>query len=46
MWKIENIGGLKVSILEWMKDYMEDHKMRTVVRDRILGWKGEKKWNT
>ena len=33
LWKLEHIGGLRGKILEWMRDYLKDRQMRTVIRD-------------
>lgn len=39
-WILENVGGMKGNILKWMKDYLKDRQMRTVVRERKSEWIG------
>lgn len=39
LWKLEQIGGLKGNILEWIKDYLTDRMMRTVIRDEESEWR-------
>ena len=38
MWKLKNIGGLKGIVLNWMKDYLQDREMRTIIRDTSSSW--------
>ncbi len=33
LWKLENIGGFKGVMINWMKDYLSGREMRTVVKD-------------
>ena len=39
MWKLENIGGLKGNLLNWMKDFLENREMRTVIKGKMSGWR-------
>ena len=39
MWKLSNIGGIRGSLEEWMKNYLTDRKMRTVVRGVKSEWR-------
>ena len=38
LWKLEDIGGLKGTLMKWMEDYLQGRQMRTVVRDEQLEW--------
>ena len=38
LWKLEHVGGLKGRILEWMRDYLHDRQMKTVIRDVDSSW--------
>ena len=38
LWKLENIGGIKGTLLKWMGNYLQDRKMRTVIRDICSNW--------
>ena len=38
LWKMEHIGGLRGTILKWMRDYLEEREMRTVIRDTSSTW--------
>ena len=38
LWKLENVGGLKGKMLEWMKDYLQDRQMKTVIKDVSSSW--------
>ena len=38
IWKLENIGGLKGNVLNWMKDYLHEREMRTIIRDSNSSW--------
>ena len=38
IWKLEHKGGLKGTLLEWMKDYIQDREIRTVIRDCSSSW--------
>ena len=40
LWKLEHVGGLKGNILKWMKDYLTERQMRTVIRDQMSEWAG------
>ena len=40
IWKIENIGGIKGRLLEWMKSYLTERKMKTVIRGICSNWVG------
>ena len=39
LWKLENIGGLKGVIKDWIEDYLDGREMRTVVRDEKSEWR-------
>ncbi|MCP3680120.1 MAG: reverse transcriptase family protein, partial [Gammaproteobacteria bacterium] len=39
IWKLENFGGVKERLLEWMKDYLVGRQMSTVVRGVKSTWK-------
>ncbi len=39
LWKLENIGGLKGVMINWMKDYLRGREMRTVVKDEKSEWR-------
>ena len=36
--KLEHIGGLRGKILKWMRDYLKDREMRTVIKDNYSSW--------
>ncbi len=38
LWKMEHIGGIRGNILKWMRDYLEEREMRTVIRDTSSNW--------
>ena len=38
LWKLEHEGGLKGKTLEWMRDYLHDRQMKTVIRDVDSSW--------
>ena len=38
IWKSEHRGGLKGTILKWMKDYLQGREMSTVIRDSKSSW--------
>ena len=38
LWKLEHMGGVKGTLLKWMKNYLEDREMRTVIRDTPSTW--------
>lgn len=38
LWKLEDTGGLKGSILKWMEDCLRERQMRTIIRDEMSGW--------
>ena len=38
IWKLEHRGGLKGTILKWMKDYLQGREMSTVIRDSKSSW--------
>ena len=40
LYKLEHCGGVRGSLLEWMKNYLEGRQMRTVIRDRVSSWRG------
>ncbi len=37
--KLENVGGLKRVMINWMKDYLSGREMRTVVKDEKSEWR-------
>lgn len=39
LWKLEHIGGLKRSHLEWARDFQKDRQMRTVIKESMSGWR-------
>ena len=39
LWKLENIGGLKGTLKNWMEDYLKGREMRTVVKDEKSEWR-------
>ena len=39
MWKLRNIGGISGSLEEWMKNYLTDREMRTVVKGTKSDWR-------
>ena len=39
LWKLKYTGGLRGKVLEWMRDYLRDRKMRTVIRDSYSSWR-------
>ena len=38
LWKIRNCGGVGGILLEWMKDYLNEREMRTVIRNKSSSW--------
>ena len=38
LWNLKHIGGLKGKVLEWMRDYLKDREMRTVIREAVVQW--------
>lgn len=38
LWKLENIGGVRGKMLDWMRDYLRGREMRTVIRDTYSSW--------
>ena len=38
IWKLENTGGAKGKLLSWMKDFLQDRKMCTVIRGEHSEW--------
>ena len=38
LWKLENIGGLKGAIKNWIEDYLKGREMRTAVTDEKSEW--------
>ncbi len=38
LWKLEHTGGLRGKMLEWMKDYIQNREMRTVIRGVGSSW--------
>lgn len=38
IWKIEKYGGVQGKLLEWMKDYLTERQMSTVVRGAESSW--------
>ena len=38
IWKIKNIGRVGGQLLKWMKDYLSEREMRTVVRNSTSSW--------
>ena len=38
LWKLENIGGLKGTLMKWMEDYLQGRQMWTVLRDQQSEW--------
>ena len=38
LWKMEHIGGIRGTILKWMRNYLEEREMRTVIRDTSSNW--------
>ena len=45
LWKLEHMGGLRGSVLKWMKDYLHGREMRTVIWDVGSSWENVK-WTT
>ena len=39
LWKLENIGGLKGNLLNWMRDFLSSREMRTVIKGKLSGWR-------
>ena len=39
LWKLENIGGLKGNVLNWIEGYLKGREMRTVIRDTKSEWR-------
>ena len=37
--KLETIGGIKGKLLEWMKDFLQERKMRVTIRGKNSTWK-------
>ena len=35
---MEHIGGIRGTILKWMRNYLEEREMRTVIRDTSSNW--------
>ncbi len=35
LWKLENVGGLKGVVKNWMKDYLSGREVRTIIKDEI-----------
>ena len=42
LWKIRNYGGIGGSLLDWMRDYLSQREMRTVIRNKHSSWLGVK----
>ena len=38
IWKLEQTGGIGGKLLEWMKSYLTDRKMKTVIRGASSNW--------
>ena len=38
LWKIKNFGGVRGRLFEWMKDYLREREMRTVIRNESSSW--------
>ena len=38
LWKIGNYGGVGGRLMDWMKDYLSEREMRTVIRNRTSKW--------
>ena len=38
LWKLENMGGVRGVLLEWMTDYLTKREMRTVIKDTKSTW--------
>ena len=38
IWKLSNNGGVQGKVLQWMKDFLSNRKMRTVLRGRYSSW--------
>ena len=38
LWKIKNYGGVGGKLLDWMKDYLSEREMRTVIRNKNSLW--------
>ena len=36
--RLENVGGLKGSLLKWMEDFLNNREMRTVIKDEKSEW--------
>ena len=39
IWKLEHRGGVKGGLLKWMKDFLYERQMSTVIRGRHSEWK-------
>ncbi len=39
LWKLENVGGLKRVMRNWIKDYLSGKEMRTVVKEGKSEWR-------
>ena len=39
LWKLQNYGGIQGKLLEWMRDFLKERKMRTVLRGKFSSWK-------
>lgn len=40
VWKLREEGGIGGILLTWMKEFMKDREMRTVIRDEASTFKG------
>ena len=38
LWKLKHVGRLKGNILKWMKIFLQDWLMRTVIKSQLSGW--------
>ena len=39
MWKLRNVGGVSGRLEEWMKDYLMEREMRTIVKGKKSEWR-------
>ena len=39
IWKLEYIGGIQGCLLKWMQDFLNERKMRTILRGKYSSWR-------